>query len=333
MRHDLVHGGALDRMKAAFPEAPLPWIDLSTGINPWPYPVGEVAAGAFQHLPTHNAYEACRQAMAANLSAPAGSLTLAPGSELLIRLLPSLISPRRVATLSPSYGDHAATWQAAGAETIPSPHPLQLADEVDAVVVCNPNNPDGQRFEPSALLTAAAKLARRGGWLIVDEAYADLDPALSLAPHGGTAGLILLRSFGKFFGLAGLRLGALLAPQDTSSRLRSLLGVWPVAGPALEIGARAYQDAEWQTETRRKLAEARRRLDAILSGNGLTIAGGTDLFRLVETSDATKLWEALARQGVYVRRFGWSERLIRIGLPPTPTAEDRLAAALSTLEP
>ena len=329
MRDDLKHGGALDRMRTAFPQAPEPWMDLSTGINPWAYPVGDVPEAAFHHLPTLAAHEQCHEAMARAMGALPESLVLSPGSELLIRLLPDIIRPGRVAVLSPSYGDHAAAWRATGCEVIETGDPLAEADRADAIVVCNPNNPDGRRFQPEALLAAARRLANGGGWLIVDEAYGDLEPGLSLAPWSGTDGLIILRSFGKFFGLAGVRLGGMLAPPVVREGVQARLGVWPVAGPALDIGARAYADLAWQAMTRSKLSEAARRLDAIIEESGLERAGGTGLFCLIETEDATALWERLARQGIYVRRFDWSERFVRLGLPEDREAEARLARALS----
>lgn len=329
MTHDLLHGGALDRMRDAFPNAPEPWIDLSTGINPWAYPVGTIPEAPLRHLPTQGAYEACRQAMARSMMAPPESLVLAPGSELLIRLLPTIIRPKKVAILSPTYGDHLAVWNRADTDIVETAEPLAMAGEVDAIVICNPNNPDGRSFEPGILLQTAASLAGRGGWLIVDEAYAELDPGSSLASSGGADGLIVLRSFGKFFGLAGLRLGALLAPEPVRISMQKLLGVWPVSGPALHIGAKACSDLEWQDRTRFQLTEAKVHLDSTLRSHGVKIVGGTALFRLVETDNASAFWEKLAQAGIYVRRFAWNDRLIRIGLPENRAAEDRLAAALS----
>ena len=312
MTDDLLHGGALDRMQAAYPNAPTPWVDLSTGINPWPYPVGALPPEAWQHLPTAAAMQACRAAMARAIGAPEASLLLAPGSELLIRLLPTVIAPRTVAVASPTYGDHARAWRASGAEVIETTDPLAEAGKVDALVLCNPNNPTGMVLERSQMGQALTRQAARNGWLIVDEAYADLCPALSLAPLAGAGNLIILRSFGKFYGLAGLR-----------------LGVWPVSGPALAIGAQAYADLAWQDATRDQLAAARRRLDKILLDSGLWIVGGTDLFRLARTDNARQLWHQLAEAGLYVRRFDYAPDLLRIGLPANTEAEHRLAAALS----
>lgn len=323
------HGGALDQMQETFPDAPRPWVDLSTGINPWPYPVTGVPPGALHHLPTGADRDACREAMAAAFGADPESLLLAPGSELLIRLLPTIVRYSHVIVLSPTYGDHADVWRNAGSKVTETADPLANAGQADAIVVCNPNNPDGRRFTAAELEHSRAKQAERGGWLIVDEAYADLTPAHSLAPAGGRENLIILRSFGKFFGLAGIRLGALIGPEPVRRRMSERLGAWPVSGQALAIGARAYRDLGWQAETRIRLGAARERLDRILTAAGLPVAGGCDLFRLVQVPDSKRLWQQLAERGIYVRHFDWSGTLLRIGLPPDAEAEQRLAAALT----
>ena len=324
-----LHGGALDAMRRLFPDAPQPWVDLSTGINPWPWPARERHFQGLDRLPTKEDCARCAAAMKDAFGAPEHAILAAPGSELLIRLLPSVIAPRRVAILAPSYGDHARVWRAAGCEVLETPDPLAEADSADAVVICNPNNPDGRRFEPDEVEAAHRRLTERGGWLVIDEAFADLEPDLSWAKHGGSDHLLVLRSIGKFYGLAGLRLGALIAPVDVLERMRALLGVWSVSTPALAIGAAAYSDLAWQTATRHRLAEARRRLDELLEERQCRVVGGTDLFRYVEVADAHGLWQQLARRGIYVRRFPWTPRQLRIGLPGTAAEEHRLREALS----
>lgn len=329
MSEDLRHGGALDRVAIRFPAAPLPWIDLSTGINPWAWPVDRVDPDSLHRLPTHGDMDRCRTAMAEAFAAPASALTLVPGTEVAIRLLPQILDARRVAVLSPSYGDHAETWNAAGAELVATADPLNHADNADVVVLCNPNNPDGRCFDAGVLADARERLARRGGWLIVDEAYADLDPARSLAPLAGLPGLVILRSTGKFFGLPGLRLGAVLGPPALAAALERLLGVWRISGPALAIGTQAYADFNWQQSMRERLAAARARLDASFEAGGRRVVGGTDLFRYVEVNDAHATWRHLCEHGIYTRRFDWTRSHLRVGLPGTPEAEARLASALS----
>lgn len=325
------HGGALDLMRARFPQAPEPWVDLSTGINPWPYPLNSPQPDILQRLPTATAMAACRDVMAETFGALAECVLPIPGSELLIRLLPTLLRPRRgtrVAITRPTFADHAEVWRASGCQVIETSDPLNVLASTDLVVLCNPNNPDGRVWNPGRLEAARTALAAKGGWLIVDEAYADVRPDLSLAAGGGRAGLIILRSFGKFFGLPGLRLGALIAPQDTLETVRRCLGVWSVSGPALAAGAQAYRDSGWQQETRHRLATARTRLDAVLNAAGLRVAGGVDLFRFVRVDDANSVWHRLAGCGISVRRFDWGRNRLRIGLPPDADAEARLAQAL-----
>ena len=308
----------------------MPWTDLSTGINPWPWPVSETHFRSLHRLPGESNLASCATAMAATFGAPRESVLVAPGSELLIRLLPTVMKPRRVAVLAPSYGDHAHVWRNAGCEVVETRDPL-VSDEADAVVICNPNNPDGRRFGKPELTEALNRLSSRGGWLIVDEAFADLEPGLSLAPMVGGGNLLVLRSIGKFFGLAGLRLGALVAPACIRQAMADRLGWWSVSAPALSIGAAAYADFCWQSETRVRLAAAARGLRDLLNQGVCRVVGGTDLFKYVETEDARKVWTHLANNGIYVRRFPWSRRNLRIGIPPDATAEERLAKALASM--
>lgn len=325
---DLVHGGALDGVKSLYPQAPQPWLDLSTGINPHPYPAPPLPPETLAHLPTRSAYTACHAAMARYYGAQAANLMLVPGTEILIRLLPSLLKIQTVAVAQPTYGDHLSCWHDAGAKVAQMADPTLLAGKVDAIVLCNPNNPDGRMWPPEILEDCRVQQAARQGWLIVDEAYADLVPSLSLATRGGQPGLIVLRSFGKFFGLAGLRLGALIGPAHLLEGARETFGVWPVSGPALHIGAIAADDLGWQVNARQQLASLAACLDTVLTGAGLTVRGGTSLFRYVEVPDAHALWHGLAGRGIYVRRFAWSGHHLRIGLPADETALARLASAL-----
>ncbi len=327
LRHEDAHGGALDAMRKLFPNAPEPWVDLSTGINPWPW----LASGwddAPYRLPTETDRKRCIAAMAKVFDAPEQNILIGPGSELLIHLLPTLLRPKRVAVLSPTYADHARVWQRAGSHIIETPTPLTLARSCDMVVICNPNNPDGRRFDPEAIEIARRHLSKRNGWLVVDEAFVDLTPELSSAPRVATGNLLVLRSAGKFYGLAGLRLGALLGPPKLLHKLAAHMGIWRVSTPALTIGAAAYEDRTWQTATRQHLAGARERLDHLLAQTECCVTGGTDLFRYVEVTDADETWHQLAEHGVYVRRFSWTNRHLRIGLPKDTEAETRLMNAL-----
>lgn len=325
----LHHGGDLARVMTAPGAYCGRWLDLSTGINPWPYPVGELPQSLWARLPGSAAEGLLREKAALYYrAADPECVVAAPGSQALIQWLPRLRAFSRVAVLGPTYGEHAPAWSAAGHELATVTAPDALAADWDVAVVTNPNNPDGRRLAPGWLLSIAEALARRQGWLVVDEAFADLEPALSLAPETARPGLIVLRSFGKFFGLAGLRLGFALAAAPVAARLRAALGPWAVSGPATAIAAAALADSAWIEATRARLAAAAGRLDALLAEARLQIVGGTALYRLVETPHADTLRPRLLGHGIYVREFPERPTWLRFGLPPDEKGFARLRRAL-----
>lgn len=330
----LRHGGDLARVTAAPGAYQGAWLDLSTGINPWPYPVGELPTAIWAPLPGSALEVRLRESAARYYGAPgAECVAPAPGSQAIIQWLPRLRRFSRIAVLGPTYGEHAAVWAAAGHEVKTVSEPAALLADWDVAIATNPNNPDGRRLAPAWLTALADALARRGGWLIVDEAFADLEPALSLASEAARPGLIVLRSFGKFFGLAGLRLGfALLAP-PLAERLARALGPWAVNGPALWIAAAAFADRAWIEATRQHLAAAAERLDALLASAGLDIVGGTALYRLVEAPQPAALCARLLSDGIYVRDFPERPGWLRFGLPPHEEGFARLQRALICRDP
>jgi cobalamin biosynthesis protein CobC len=173
-------------------------------------------------------------------------------------------------------------------------------------------------------------LRERGGWLVVDEAFADMEPEISAVGLCADLPVVVLRSFGKFYGLAGLRLGFAIASPDIARRMALALGPWPCSGPALTIGATALRDREWADRTRGAVQAQARKLDAVLAKAGFTIVGGTGLFRLARRADAGKAHAALAAQHIWCRRFEWADDLLRFGLPPGDRDLERLAAALGS---
>jgi cobalamin biosynthesis protein CobC len=326
------HGGDLAAIRGAFPDAPQPWLDLSTGINPWPYPVGRIAPELWHRLPASDLEQAALRAAAAYYGVVAADrLALAPGSQALIQWLPRLRPRSRVIVLGPTYSEHARSWLAAGHETHVVDALPEIGRDVDVLVVARPNNPDGRSAPLAWLDDAAGRLQRRGGWLILDEAFADTGNAPSAAATLRSDAAIGLRSFGKFFGVAGGRLGVAVAAPAIAAHLREALGPWCVSGPMLAIAARAFADRAWIARTRQRLDRAAGRLDRIAALARLRPVGGTSLFRLYETARAPMLFDVLARHGIYVRRFAEHETWLRFGLPPDSAAERRLAAALSGL--
>jgi cobalamin biosynthetic protein CobC len=151
----------------------------------------------------------------------------------------------------------------------------------------------------------------------------------SLAAEVARPNVVVLRSFGKFFGLAGVRLGFALAPVEMAMQLRAALGPWAVSGPALAIGTAALADAAWIEEERLSLADEAQLFHALLVRTGLDFVGGTALFLLVRTPAAAELFDHLGRAGIFVRRFAEEPEWLRFGLPGGATAWQRLTEALA----
>ncbi|WP_230533653.1 threonine-phosphate decarboxylase CobD [Microvirga roseola] len=323
------HGGDLDEATRLFPDAPQPWIDLSTGINPIAYPVPPLPPSLFERLPSpaaHNDLE--RAAAEAYRAAGSEMVVAAPGTQVLISLLPSLWPRARVAILGPTYAEHAQAWRKAGHEVAEIGTPGQAGD-ADILVVVNPNNPDGRIVGREKLLAIAEHLRQRRGWLIVDEAFADFDADETLVPLLPD-NAIVLRSFGKTYGLAGVRLGFSISNQGFAGRLRAMLGPWAVSGPAIEVGRRALLDHDWLASTRQARAADARRLDALLAVFSASPPRGTILYRLAESSQAPVLFSHLGQRGIWARRFAHDPRLLRFGLPGSEAAWLRLEQALTT---
>lgn len=317
----------MDAAERAFGTPEKGWLDLSTGINPVSYPVCDVPADIWQRLPIQRDETRLMDAARRYYHIPdSAGLTIAPGTQAIIQWLPVSPAPCRVQVLGPTYEEHAARWRACGHQ-VDTIEDLPLCD-ADVIIVVNPNNPDGRAIPPDTLLDLADRQARRNGMLIVDEAFADVQPGISVAAACGRPGLLVLRSFGKFFGLAGIRLGfAIGTPKDTGL-LRDALGNWSVAGPALNIGAKALCDTGWHTETLARLNRDSQRLDHILIRAGLEIVGGTALYRLARAKDAPLIYETLGRAGIMVRKFDKESSWLRFGLPGFDDGWSRLEATL-----
>ncbi len=322
------HGGDLDEARRLFPEAPEPWIDLSTGINPIPYPVPPLPPSSFERLPSPAAHRDLEDAAAAAYGArDAATVVAAPGTQALISLLPVIRPRSQVAILGPTYAEHAHAWRSAG-HAVSEVSALDQADRADVVVLVNPNNPDGRCFQRETLLELAGRLQRNGGWLVVDEAFADFDADETLVPvlpHN----TVILRSFGKTYGLAGLRLGFAIGAEPIAMRLRTALGPWAVSGPAIEVGRQALGDHGWRAAARLSRATDASRLDALLVPISDQPIQGTSLYRLMESRRGPALFSHLGGHGIWVRRFQHNPSLLRFGLPSGEGAWQRLGEALA----
>ncbi|MBV8522947.1 MAG: threonine-phosphate decarboxylase [Acetobacteraceae bacterium] len=326
----IAHGGRLSEARQLFPDAPEPWLDLSTGINPRPYSFAPIPVEYFTRLPDPEDVNILQSIAAAAYGVPDETMVAAaPGTQILINLMPRLWPAGRVAVLGPTYGEYSRVWSRAGAPVEQVVEVAALPDGAAVVVVCNPNNPDGRRRSSGELLALADRMAARGSILVVDEAFADLeDDDVSLAkalPHWG---IVILRSFGKTYGLAGVRLGFALAAPHRAAQIREALGPWAVSGPALAIGQTALSDRGWLARTRERCSRDAHELDQLLSGAGLRMLGGTRLFRLAESPNAWPFFCKLGKAGIFVRRFSDQPTWLRFGLPGSAVQMDRLAAAL-----
>lgn len=325
------HGGRLNAAAQRWGIPRKQWLDLSTGINPEGWPVPEIPAGIWRRLPEEDDGLAVVVRDWARIPAAAAALPVA-GSQAAIQALPRLRAPARVGVPSPGYEEHGHCWAAAGHTVValePEAIEAQL-DQLDVIVWIQPNNPSGAKCSVERLLGWHERLARRGGWLVVDEAFVTEPEDESLAAHTGREGLIVLRSLGKFFGLAGIRAGAVLAWPSLCAGLDQALGPWTLSGPTRYLMAAALEDRAWQAAMTERLRRQSQRLGALLSAQGLVPHGGTLLFRYVVHPQAQELADALARQGILVRSFRELPAL-RFGLPGAETEWRRLARALGAL--
>ncbi|WP_151634354.1 threonine-phosphate decarboxylase CobD [Noviherbaspirillum aerium] len=321
----LEHGGNL-REAALRHGRPLnEWLDLSTGINPQAYPVPALPANAWHRLP--EPHPGFIEAAQAYYGAP--RMLPVAGTQAAIQGLPRLRPAGRVAVSAPSYAEHAHCWRQAGhqVQEITYESLDRHADQADVMVVCNPNNPTGAMVAPERLLDWAGRLAARGGWLVVDEAFGDTVPYSSVARFTDRPGLVVLRSVGKFFGLAGLRLGFVAAERSLLERLAEWLGPWSVSGPAQEIGFAALNDRAWQEATRSRLLQSGERLHRLLAQFDID-AGGTALFQWWPERRPEDFAAHMAAHGIWVRLFAAKARGIRLGLPGDETGWQRLQDAL-----
>ena len=321
------HGGALEVARRLAPDAPEPWIDLSTGINPHAYPLPDLEPEAWSRVPEREALAKLEAAAAHRYGVAAESVVAGPGSQALIHALAHILPRGSAGALAPTYGGFAAAFAAAGAQLLEARR-LKDMGTLDVAIVVNPNNPDGRIISRADLLTLHERLARRGGVLVIDEAFADFDGQQSLGPSLPARGAVVLRSFGKTYGLAGLRLGFTLASPDIVPPLRAALGPWPVSGPAIANGIRALADSDRLEATRARLGKETARLDALLLQADCRIIGGTQLFRLAVHEEARAVFERLLAAGILVRPFADERTWLRFGIPGDENAWERLATAL-----
>jgi cobalamin biosynthesis protein CobC len=317
------HGGNLDAAIRRFGGRVEDWIDLSTGINRRSYPVDTLPPRSWMALPSRAEIDALYEAARTAYGTRAAVLAVA-GAQAAIQMLPWLVRPGRARILAPTYNEYAPLLASAGWQ-VEDVGDLDALEGADLAVVVNPNNPDGREHDAERLLALASRVKR----LVIDESFADANPGASLAAEAGQEGLLILRSFGKFYGLAGLRLGFVLGSETDIAALADMAGPWPVSGAAIEIGRRALLDRDWAEATRVRLAHDAATLDELAAGAGWKLIGGTPLFRLYETGDAVAVQERLAQAKIWSRIFQGRRGWLRLGVPGEEAEWGRLSATLS----
>ena len=311
------HGGGVDAAVRRYGGKREDWLDLSTGINPVAYPVPDFSAHDWGVLPDSDAQDALVQAARIFWQVPDGAAVLAaPGASALIARIPALLPPGQVWIPGPTYNEHGRAFAAAGWDISADP-------VAGAQVLVHPNNPDGRLWRRSDVAA---------GVCIIDESFCDVMPGESLMAQAGRPGVIVLKSFGKFWGLAGLRLGFAMGDPALIARLAQMVGPWPVSGPALRLGARALADVVWAEAARLRLASDAARLDGLIASVGAEVLGGTSLFRLYGVDDAQHWQHSLARRQIWTRVFPYAARWLRLGLPGCDADWARLAQALDVVE-
>lgn len=326
----IIHGGGIAAAAALYGGRPEDWLDLSTGLNPCPPALPVIPARVWHRLPDQHLFDRTRRA-ARDFYRSGEILPLpVPGTQSVIQLLPRLsLSGRPVSILSPTYGEYGRVL-AAGGLAVKNAADLDAVDPASGlVIVVNPNNPTGRSHRPDDLLALADRLAGEGGFLVVDEAFGDCTPGESLAGHvQARPNLIVFRSFGKFFGFAGLRLGFVIAVPEILERFSDWLGPWAVSGPALFVASDLL--AADPTGLRATIAARRAALGHVLEASGLVVRGGASLFALVDEEQAGALHTHLCRAHILTRKFDYAPTWLRFGLSPDEASDRRLAEALAS---
>lgn len=329
----IAHGGALSEAIAKYGGTASEWLDLSTGISPFSLPLPEISADSWRRLPEQSEVRrVCELAMRHY----GGSVVpiAVPGTQAAIQLLPFLTpNASEVAIVSPTYGEYEQAYRRMDMEV----DPIDALDgatvtRASVAVLANPNNPDGRETPRDDIFGFVR--AQRHRLVIIDEAFADMRQDLTMVGAAGMEpNLMVMRSFGKFFGLAGLRLGFVFAEPALAKILSDRLGPWAVSGPALAIAAHAFSRLDLINELRGKLDKAYTMTRSALKMASVKIVGETSLFFYCDVGDGAAVRDLMASHKLLVRAFDHSPSRIRIGLVPDELSAVRLRETLRLARP
>ena len=309
------HGGNASEVALLYGIAPADMLDLSAAISPISYPLPPLVQSEWQTLPNRLSEQAVLEAARQAYQLPSGvNICLAAGSQSLLQAAPYLLSPTKVwHDKRVTYNEHLPAWAHAGHDCLIS---VDMPPAISAAIIVRPNNPDGFIMPIDRVLDCAHHCQRQGGFVLVDEAFSDVIPEQSLIPYSQDLPLVITRSFGKFFGLAGLRLGFAIGQEKYITALRARIGPWPVAMPALQAALCALADRNWHSAHRQFLSNHATQMKEALSMSGLDFTGGCALFLTFSHDKAHDLHQYLARKGIWTRIYSSYPHLIRFGLPP-----------------
>ncbi len=331
----MLHGGDLGWAMETYGGDKADWLDLSTGINRRTYPFSiDHALADIRELPSETDLKSCLEAARMAYQCPEElALAAGPGTQILINSLPHILNPSQCYIAEPTYSEHRGAMELAGVPCSVFSHfddiLAQRIGERSCLIVVNPNNPDGRTLPASKLLELADHLQKSSSTLIIDEAFADITPEQSILPHlNSQSNIIVLRSFGKFFGLAGIRLGFAIGSDDIVSKIANFHGPWTVSSVALKVGTQALSDLKWQKQERELLCHWSERLKDSLTSRRLSVIGGTDLYLLVQSENARELHMHLAKHHIWSRIFTYQNNWIRLGIPMQVSELHRFEEAL-----
>jgi threonine-phosphate decarboxylase len=347
-----VHGGNIYAASRDLRCQPASMLDFSASINPLGMAPGavQVVQASLElatHYPDPDCYE-LKQALGRFHGIDPECVCIGNGSTELIFLLPKTLALRRALIPGPTFSEYAAAMRAVGGEVSMLLAPPEeefrirlsqvaaaLQRSLDCVWLCNPNNPTGQLWTKAQVLELWKKARRVGASLIVDEAFIDYCEADSVVSEATSrAGLLVLRSFTKFYGMPGLRVGYLVAEPTVIRRIEAMRLPWSVNNLAQVAAIASLNETSYAVRSRQLIIEERPRLAAALAGQGWVPCPSSANFLLVRLPSFLKsaaVAAATRRQGVLIRDCesfeGMGQQWIRVAVR-TAAEHERLVQAL-----
>lgn len=323
---NIQHGGNLLQAIEEFGGNQEDWLDLSTGISPYTIDLPEFHQDVWRRLPDPK-YVKLLEGKAKEFYQTKSNCLAVPGSQFAIQHLSKVVDGE-IGILEPTYGEYAASFVRNG-KSYTSLENISDIGNASSVILANPNNPDGRIYTSQELLKLAVQLSERNGYLVVDEAFMAIDDPNSLLNEvDATTNVVILRSIGKFFGLAGIRLGFVFSSEKFRAKLAAYLGPWAVTGPALAIADHIFANRFIANELKQKISVRHQQMGEILEQSGLQIVGKNDLFFLIRHPKANALHISLKQQKVLTRIFDYNSDWIRIGLTANSNEDERLLKAI-----